>query len=464
MRTTVILGGGITGLGAGFFLGKAGEHTTVIEKRESIGGMAASFKFKDFTFDVGPHKLYSTLPGVMDIYKELLGEDCLVVKKKNSLRLCGKYFSFPIKPLQFARGFPKLKAVHCGFSWLLALAKKNREIVTYEDYFLSGFGRAAYNLLFEGFCWKVWGDPRKISAELARRRIPVPSITELARNMLQKNQKPEISADSFYYPKKGVGEVCEKLAEQIQNNGKIICGAQPCKILLKDNRIESVEIKKTIGKEVLKNPKNVISTLYLQDLLEMFEPQPPQHVMEAAKQLKYRSLIIIYLIIDKPKVLEDHWIFFPEKEFVFNRVSEQKNFSPNIAPADKTVLTAEISCESDDYMFGMSDNEMAELVITDLEKAGIVSRNEVGTAHVVRIERMYPVYDLSYRKNLRAVLDWLHSIQNFYTIGRQGLFAYTNTDHSLDMARKLTEQITQNKTRQEWEKTIEYFDAYKIVD
>ncbi|MBI4017175.1 MAG: FAD-dependent oxidoreductase [Candidatus Aenigmarchaeota archaeon] len=461
---TVILGGGITGLGAGYFLSKAGESITVIEKRDSIGGMAASFKHKDFTFDVGPHKLYSTIPGIMNVYKELLGDDCVVVKKKNSLRLCGRYFSFPIKPLQFIIRFPKIKAISCSFSYLLTLMNKKTDIINYEDYFLSGFGNAAYKLLFENFCWKVWGDPKKISAELAKRRIPVPNITELVKNMLVKKQKPEFSADTFYYPKKGVGEVCEKLAENILKNGSISYGCQPSKIMVENGKITKIEIKKNIGKELLKNPKNVISTLYLQDVLPLFEPSPPQHILDAAQALKYRSLIIFYIIINKPKVLDDHWIFFPEKDFIFNRVSEQKNFCKDIAPENKTVLTAEISCDAEDYFFSLPQEELASLVMGDLEKAGLISRNDAAESHVIKIEKMYPVYDLSYKKNLQVVLDWLNSISNFYTIGRQGLFAYTNTDHSIDMAQKLAEHIIKNKTRDDWNYTIKYFDSYKIVD
>ena len=189
-----------------------------------------------------------------------------------------------------------------------------------------------------------------------------------------------------------------------------------------------------------------------------------KHVLEAAQGLTYRSLIIVYLIVGKPKVLDDHWIFFPEKEFIFNRVSEQKNFSQDIAPADKTVLTAEISCDMDDCLYALPEKDVAQRVINDLEKAGILTRQDIIGTHAVKIDRMYPVYDLAYRRNLRTVLDWLHSIQNFYTIGRQGLFAYTNTDHSLDMAQKLADHIVNNKKREEWESTIQYFDSYRIVD
>ncbi|MBI4147780.1 FAD-dependent oxidoreductase [Candidatus Woesearchaeota archaeon] len=460
----VILGGGITGLGAGYFLARAGKQVVVVEKRESGGGMAGSFVHRGFVCDVGPHKLYSVLPGVMALYKDLLGEECLTVEKKNSLRLCGSYFSFPVRPLQFAVRFPKITAARCGLSYAMTFLKPSSVPVTYEDYFLAGFGRAAYRLLFEGFCWKVWGNPREISAELARRRIPVPSIKEFIKNMVVSKQKPEVSADVFYYPRGGVGRVCDRLAEHVLKAGAVEYGSQPSRLVVRDGRVVEIEVRRAIGKSVIHDPETVTSTLYLQDLLSLFDPPPPENVLQAAERLRYRSLLLVYVFVNRPRVLDDHWIFFPEREFVFNRVSEQKNFSAHVAPADKTFLVAEISGDLNDFLWNMPEKQLADVAITDLVKAGLIASTDVDGTHIVRIDRMYPVYDLEYRKNLRIVLDWLHSIENFYTIGRQGLFAYTNTDHSLDMGQKLAVQILENKSRAEWEKTIDYFDSYRIVD
>ena len=468
MSRHVILGGGITGIATGYFLSTHSEQVTVVEKQPSIGGLASSSTFQEFTLDVGPHKLYSVIPGIMGIMRDVLGEDCLVINKKNSLYLFGKNFSFPIKPLQFAKDFPKTTALKCGISWLHALITQflsKKQITSYEDYFLAGFGSEAYNVLFEGLCWKVWGDPKTITAELARRRVPVPSIGSLLKNTFSKKQKPEVSADQFYYPKGGVGLMCEKFSERLKKNkGEVLCGSIPVKIHLEGKTIKSTMLKTPQGEELIMNPKSITNTLHLDTFLSLFDPAPPKPVLDAAAALTYRSLILVYVFINKPRVLDDHWIFFPEKKFVFNRVSEQKNFSPHIAPHDKTFIVAEVSCAQNAPYWKLSQEAIVEVVIKDLEKAKLIKKQEVIAHHIVKIERMYPVYDLNYQKNVRTILNWIHSIENLYTIGRQGLFAYTNTDHSIDMAQKLANHITWSKSRESWEECIEYFDSYRIVD
>ncbi|MBI4140278.1 hypothetical protein HY485_00415, partial [Candidatus Woesearchaeota archaeon] len=187
-------------------------------------------------------------------------------------------------------------------------------------------------------------------------------------------------------------------------------------------------------------------------------------VIDAVKNLRYRSLIIVYLIIKKTNVMDDQWKFFPEKEFIFTRVAELKNFSTEIAPPDKTVLTAEVGCEFEDRTFKLTDKEIYEKVIVDLEKGNIIKRDDVEDYFSVRINRCYPVYNIGYKEQLATVLNYLDSIENLYVLGRQGLFNYNNTDHSIDMANKLAEHLLNNKTKEEWQKTRETFDDYRIVD
>ncbi len=464
-QQTVILGAGITGLWCAKQLSK-NKPVTIIEKRNHLGGLATSFNYKGFTLDIGPHKIYSIIPGIMQEYKNILGDDCLIVEKKNSIRLRGHYYSFPIKSLQFIKQFNPLLGISCGLSYAKTLATKKTKnhIISYEDYFLNGFGKAAYELIFRDIAQKVWGNPKTLSADLAERRVSVPSITRLIGNMLTKKANPEISASQFYYPKKGLGMLIDRIQQQLKdNNTKIHTETTPTSLTVKNKKIASINFKKKNEEQTI-TPDTVISTIHLIDLINLIKPVPPQTVIEAVKNLRYRSLIIVYLIIKKQKVMDDQWKFFPEKEFIFTRVAELKNFSAKIAPPDKTVLTAEVGCEFEDRTFKLTDKEIYEKVIADLEKGDIIKHDEVEEYFTVRINRCYPVYDISYKERLMTVLTYLDNIENLYMLGRQGLFNYNNTDHSIDMANKLAEHILQNKTKSEWQKTRKTFDEYRIVD
>ena len=218
MKKAIIIGAGITGLRIGAYLIDAGYNVTVLEKSGKVGGMTSSFNYKDFIVDYGPHKFYTQLPGVYDDFKKIVGEgNYLVVKKKNSIRLLGKYFDFPVKLSQLMLKISPITAFRILLDFIKAQLNK-RPVLSYEDYFTNGFGKTGYSVLFEGFANKVWGDPKTLSEELARRRSPASNIFDVLKTALVKN-KGDVSAEYFYYPKYGYGVMCNNLAKYIESKG-----------------------------------------------------------------------------------------------------------------------------------------------------------------------------------------------------------------------------------------------------
>jgi protoporphyrinogen oxidase len=462
-KNAIIIGGGISGLTCAAELSKKDISTTLIEKNKQLGGMASSFKHDGFILDYGPHKIYSTLPGIMQYFKKLLGEDCLVVEKKNSLRLVGRYLSFPPKIMQLIC-LPPLVMMKCGFGYFFTLVMKlfkKKENITYEDYMINGFGKPTYNLIFRDYAKKVWGDPKTLSEELGRKRIPVPNIIELLKNAIgKKKNRPEVSAKNFYYPKHGFQEISDLFEKEIrENKGDIFTSTEIEKIVITNNKVAGVYLKKEFVKS-----DYVISTIHLIDLLSYLEPLPKNVIIEAAKKLRFKSLILFYAIVEKERVLKDNWIFFPEKDYIFNRVSELKSFSKFVAPAGKSVILAEITCEPNSELYTMPDDMLAEKVFSSFEKAKILNKEDVKEYFTKKALRVYPVYSLDYKKNLGIVLDYLSSIDGLYTIGRQGLFNYNNSDHCVDMGLHLANHITSNGTKEEWKKILNKFDSYRIID
>lgn len=469
-KNVVILGAGPTGLAAAADLAEAGYKVVVLEKNSAIGGMAYSFQYKDFTLDYGPHKFYSQVKGIMPEYKETLKDECLTREKTNSLYMLGTYFRFPPNPIQLITGISPLILIKCGTSYISALIKKTvskKKNISYEDYFLQGFGKGAYDLLFRDFCWKVWGDPKIISEELARRRIPIPDVFSFIKNTLSNaKNKPDISAKYFYYPKKGFGEYCDILSEKIRKNkGEIHLNTVPVRIDTKENRVTSVTYQNQARKEqIIEEVSVLISTIHLKDFVALFNPSTPTEVKAGAEKLKYRALRICYVFLNKERAIPENWYFFPEPGICFNRVSEPKSFSPFICPENKTALIAEITCDIDTPFYTMSDEQLQQRVVNDLEKVGIIKKEEVVDFFSKKLARVYPVYAIGFREALKPIMKCVNNFENVYTIGRQGLFNYNNTDHCIDMAHKTTKHILANESREEWEKIVVYFDTYTIVD
>lgn len=445
-KTIVILGAGISGLVAGYYLSESGNKVILVEKGKVIGGSAAGFKHKDFILDYGPHKLYTELPGIMDEIGKVT--PLLKIKKKNSIFLKGKYFDFPLQIKQVATRMP-MKAINAGLD-IISKTIYKRPDDSYENYLLNRFGRTMYNLAFRDYAEKVWGTKANdLDKELAKKRIAVSSIFALIKSIIFKDTK-KISAEYFYYPPQGIRQLTEKLKERIiKNGGQVITNSQLSKITLNGDKIESVTLK---GKKI--KTDYFISTIPLDDFAKLIDS--PEIIVDSAAKLKYQKLSVIYFILNKERALKDCWVFFPEKKFIFQRISEQKAFSPQTSPKDKTALMVETTRDVNE--------ELIKQVITQLESVGALRREEIDEYFVKSYEKAYPIYKRGFLNILNLIVDHLESITNFYTIGRQGLFNYNNIDQCWDMAKKTAEHIQQDKTRLDWKRTKEVFDNYRIVD
>jgi protoporphyrinogen oxidase len=101
------------------------------------------------------------------------------------------------------------------------------------------------------------------------------------------------------------------------------------------------------------------------------------------------------------------------------------------------MVCAEITCRVGDEHWRASDEELIAIATDDLAEIGFIEPSEVLGAFVKKIPHAYPIYDLTYKQNLTPVLDFVHTLENVRTGGRQGLFRYNNMDQSIEMGRKM---------------------------
>jgi len=457
MKKVIIIGAGISGLSVGAFLSKEGYKVTILEKENTFGGMCSSFNHNDFIVDYGPHKIYSQLPGMMKFFDDLLGEDNLMIKKKNSIALKGKYFSFPINPMQMIKNI-NTRLIYTGVKVGLSYGAQQipnffnkKNIDTYEDYFIKGFGKEGYKLMFKDYANKVWASPETLSVDIAKKRVPVANALDLVKNIFKKENNPDVSAEYFYYPKYGIHQVCEKLAKIItDNNGKILLNSKISNIKKTDDTIISIKHNNKTQKV-----DYLISTIPINNFVNYL------YDTKKDSNLKYSSLTLVYFILNKKKALNDNWIFFPEKEYIFNRVSEQKSFSPYTCPENKTLITAEVTGNSN---FKLNKDYLIKKVKQDLIKAKLIKSKDIKEVIVKKFKNVYPIYDKTYKYNLKLLLGLISQYDNVFTLGRPGLFNYNNMDHCIDMSKKLTEHIVKEKDKQKWIEMNKYFDSYRIVD
>jgi len=183
------------------------------------------------------------------------------------------------------------------------------------------------------------------------------------------------------------------------------------------------------------------------------------------KNMQLRDAMLVYLGIDQDRVLEDQWIFFPERSFPFSRLSEPKLISHRLVPAGKTVLCCDLSCAKRCPQWQGAEDDLIQECIRSLVSAGFIKEEEVEYSFVKRIPRVYPVYDCQYRDNLNQIYSFFNEISNLILTVRIGMFNYNNADHCLDMGKLIAQGLSRGELPDLIRSHLqERANNYKIVD
>ncbi len=469
-QNVVILGAGVGGLAAGYFLARTGKYAvTVLEKEAVIGGLCASFQHDGFTLDYGAHKLYSAIPGVLDEVTSLMGERLLTLPKKNRLYLRGHLVDYPLRLGNLAKVLGLGMFLKLGFGFGVEFLKSlvnRRPAASYEEYIIRRFGRPTYEMVFQPLAEKVWGDPATLHPEMARTRLPASGGVEVILKLLGlKKETAETNAEFFYYPRKGFGDWPQALAEKIEaHGGKILLNVDVAGFKMAGGRIESIEAR--VNGNAQSFPSDyVVSSVPLPVLGKLAFGTADAEFNRAAEGLQFRHLILVYVFLKRPLVLQDQWIFFPEKSLVFSRIFEQKQMNPQLGPPDRTAITADFTTLEGSELWQASDEELSRKVVDGLVQAGFIRSEEVTGHLVIRRRNFYPRYDLAYADKMKTVSDKLRQVPNLLTTGRIGMYNYNNSDHCADMGRFIAEHLAAGEAPPEIWKALEQRVAdYKIVD
>ena len=467
MRTpVVILGAGPAGVGLALQLARRGTfEVTVIERNASVGGNAGSFEIDGLRVDFGSHRLHpSCPPEVMADIRRLLGTDLLDRPRHGRIRLSGRWVHFPLKPFDLARSLPASFATGVLRDTLFK-PRSNGHHETFASVLQRGLGRTICEEFYFPYARKIWGvDPSELDAEQARRRVSAGSVGKLFRKVMNAvpGMKPPGSG-RFFYPKHGYGQISEAYADAAQAAGARLLLDTPVTALhLDSNRAVGVSVG---GDGRFVPARCVFSSVPLTVLPRIAAPSAPGPVLAAASGLKYRGMILVYLVVDTDRFTEFDAHYFPGADVQITRLSEPKNYGLAVSPG-RTVLCAELPCGPDDAVWQLSDDQLAGLVRDSLDRAGVPLRAPVAKVVTRRLPQAYPIYTEGYRRAFDTLDEWAGSLDGLLTFGRQGLFAHDNTHHALAMAYAASRCVSDDGMldRPAWAGHRRHFESHVVED
>jgi protoporphyrinogen oxidase len=201
-------------------------------------------------------------------------------------------------------------------------------------------------------------------------------------------------------------------------------------------------------------------------LTRLLEPGAPEPVLEAARSLRFRAMLLIYLALEQDHFTEYDAHYFPGAEVRITRLSEPKNYSARSEPAGRTMLCAELPCQPEDGVWGLSDRALGELVREDLGRAGLPVTAPVRAVAVRRLPHAYPLYPRGYEAAFDRIDDWLETLPALLSFGRQGLYAHDNTHHALYMAQAAARSLRDDGSfdAEAWQQERRIFETHVVED
>ncbi|NJK74387.1 MAG: NAD(P)/FAD-dependent oxidoreductase [Microcoleus sp. SU_5_6] len=428
-----IVGAGPAGLTAAYELVKQGIAPVVLEKGDKVGGLARTETYKGYRFDIGGHRFYTKVVAVQQLWEEVLGNDFIKVPRLSRIYYRGRFFNYPISAFNTLFNLGVFESLLILLSYLQVRIQPLPEETTFEQWVINRFGERLYRTFFKTYTEKVWGIPcSEIQADWAAQRIKGLSLKTAIINALFGSNDTKTLIKEFDYPALGPGMMWEKFAEAVETKkGKVYLDTKVISFQREGNKIKSITAEQN-GELVQFSADNFVTSMPISALVARLDPQPPQEVLHAARSLKYRDFLIVSLIVDRPDLFPDNWIYIHSPEVKVGRIQNFKNWSAALVPdANKTCLGMEYFCNEGEELWKMSDEELVELATRELVRLGLAKTADVKDGVVIRQPKAYPVYDGEYRGHLRVLEGFLKGIENLQTIGRNGMHRYNNQDHSM---------------------------------
>ncbi|PYQ21715.1 MAG: FAD-dependent oxidoreductase, partial [Acidobacteria bacterium] len=427
-------GGGPAGLTGAYALMKAGVPSVVLEKEAQVGGHARTVEHDGFLFDIGGHRFFTKIPEVRQIWHEVLDDRFLRVRRLSRILYRGRFFHYPLKPLEALWRMGLFESGWVALSYARKKLFPMAEDGTLESWMSNRFGRRLFLMFFKTYTEKVWGRKcTEIRSDWAAQRIKGLTLGGAMRNALVPGrERPRSLIEEFDYPRRGPGMLWERMAERLREGGQEIRLERDVIRIRHEGATVRAVVSGHSGQEDEHAGTHFLASMALQELILALDPPAPAEVRDHARALRYRDFITVAVVIRRPAVFPDNWIYVHTPDVHVARIQNYKNWSAAMVPdPGQTCLGLEYFCNEGDALWSMPDASLKALARREVARLGFAAEDEVTGAAVLRQRKAYPVYDWEYKEHLAALRSYLDGFGNLQMIGRNGLHKYNNQDHAM---------------------------------
>lgn len=407
----VVLGAGITGLGAAYQARRAGKAATIFEARSAAGGLLDNFIIDGFRFDRAVHLSFATEPEV----REVFDKTPYITHAPEALSWdAGQWLRHPVQnnmsPLSAAEKIELIAGL---------VNSPQGEVTNYEDWLLHQYGEPIAQRWPLPYTEKYWTVPASaLGTDWIGQRVRRADIREVLQGAFTTEKPNHFYAKEMRYPEKGG---YRSFIEPLIAESDIRC----------DMKVTSIDARAKIvgfedGTEIAYG--NLVSTLPLPRVAE-FMADAPDEIKEAAATLFATVVDLVSVGFRRPKVSPALWFYIYDRDIAAARAYSPDWKSPNNVPEGCSSLQFEIYSSMKNPQ-RMTAAEMKANTIEGLKKMGLADESDI----IVLDHRQLPygnvVFDLGMEERRDQVRGWIES-QGIRSAGRFGEWNYLWSNQSL---------------------------------
>jgi protoporphyrinogen oxidase len=420
----VIIGAGPTGLGAGYRLQELGyDDWVMLEANDYVGGLATSFTDDaGFTYDIGGHVMFSHYPYYDNLVDKLMGGEYTELEREAWVWMQDRFIPYPFQ--NNIRDLEPQTVYECIVG-LIDAQRREHSPKNFREWVDAVFGPGIAEHFMIPYNFKVWATPAELmNYGWIGERVSVVDVAEILRNVvLGEDHASWGPNNTFKYPLRGgTGFLYESLRKHVEDHLEMETAVAR---IDNDAKIVHTTDGRTFPYDVL------LSTMPLNHLVGSLD-RVPDPVQAAVKGLQWSGSHIVGVGIDRAANSTKNWIYFPEPEVPFYRVTYLSNYSPYITPGeDQTLFLTETSrsVHKPEDPATIVDRVIDGLCAVNLMEPA--DRERIVTTWKCSPDMTYPIPSVTRDASLGTIQPWLRD-NDIWSRGRFGAWLYEigNMDHS----------------------------------
>lgn len=401
MKSLLIVGGGMTGLAAGYLASKAGVKVTIIEASDSVGGLLSTFETGGDRLEHFYHHAFTRDAELRWLFKEL-GIDSQFEFRDSTMGVYrgGETYAFngPADLLRFRpMGFLD-KARFALTSLYLARAARwqESENIPALQWFYKNAGRRATESLWEPLLRVKFGPYAE--------KTPLAWMVGRMRQRL--NSRSKGGQEKLGYLRGSLHVLLKALMKALQDNGAIVRTGLPATgLVVRDGRLKGIQTSAGILEA-----DAFLFTIPTPVLANLAEPVAPGYAAEL-RQIEYFGAVCT--VLEMKRSLSPHyWLNIADPGLPFGGIIEHTRLIPAERYDGRTIIYLSRYFAASDSLARQSTSAIETLMLDGLRKVfPSFSEQDILNIRIFSSRTAAVVCDLDFSKRVphcRAPINGLY--------------------------------------------------------